>query len=208
MLDWMGDQGSETDRWRRRRARHRCASTGGVVTTRVAALPDVHGDLHALMRVLGVIERARPDEIRCLGTIGGLGADTPAAVVELVRQRCTLVLAGNHDCWVTGRLPARHAVAAAPARPTAVAAHPALRRTGWPGSPGCQDERRYDIELWHGSAQDPVTGWSTGGADAAGNIPLARARLRRAARPPCLSLDSTTGPPPRRPFSALRPRDR
>lgn len=75
------------------------------MTTRDAALTDVHGDLHALTRVLGVIERARPDEIWCLGNIVGLGADAPAAVVELVRQRCTLVLAGNHDCWVTGRLP-------------------------------------------------------------------------------------------------------
>lgn len=72
---------------------------------RVAVIADVHGDLPALGRVLAAIDRSRVDEIWCLGDIVGLGATDPVAVVDLVRERCTLVLAGNHDRWVTGHLP-------------------------------------------------------------------------------------------------------
>jgi hypothetical protein len=181
MLDWMRDQGSETDRWRRRRARHRFASIGGVVTTRVAALADVHGDLHALTRVLGVIERARPDEIWCLGnrrpgrrrprgrgtrppTLHGSCSPATTTVGSRAASRSTC-------CRCRASAPSRSG--SAPRSPT----------NSSPGSPGCQHEWRHDIELWHVSAQDPVTGWITGDANAAGNIPLARARLRRAARP-------------------------
>ena len=235
MLDWMRDQGSETDGWRRRRARHRFASLGGVVTTRVAALADVHGDLHALTRVVAVIERARPDEIWCLGNVVGLGADAPPRSWKSsanAARSCSPATttagsrAASRSTCCRCRASAPNCSGSAPSSPT----------NSSPGSPGCQHERRHDIERWHGSAQHLATGWSTGDADAAGNIPLARARLRRAARPmargdavtgellaepfrvrvrgpissvePCLSPDSTTCAPPRRRFSALRPRDR
>jgi len=37
-------------------------------------IADIHGDLHALLQVLGEIDRAETDQIRCLGDIVGLVA--------------------------------------------------------------------------------------------------------------------------------------
>jgi hypothetical protein len=72
---------------------------------RVAVLSDIHADFGALERVLDAVDRAGADEVWCLGDIVGLGGREPAAVVELVRERATVALAGNHDRWVTGGLP-------------------------------------------------------------------------------------------------------
>jgi predicted phosphodiesterase len=41
---------------------------------RVAVLSDIHADLQALERVLDAVDRARADEVWCLGDIVGLGA--------------------------------------------------------------------------------------------------------------------------------------
>lgn len=72
---------------------------------RVAVIADVHGDLDALRRVLAAIDSCEADQIWCLGDIVGFGASAPADVVDLVRERCAITLAGNHDRWVTGQLP-------------------------------------------------------------------------------------------------------
>ena len=50
----------------------------------------------------------------------------PGRVVDLVRERCALVLAGNHDRWVTGDLPL-DMLPLPPARRASVATQPALR---------------------------------------------------------------------------------
>jgi 3',5'-cyclic AMP phosphodiesterase CpdA len=72
---------------------------------RIAVFSDVHADLSALELVLAAIERAQSDAIWCVGDIVGLGGDAPAEVLDLVRARSALVLAGNHDRWFTGTLP-------------------------------------------------------------------------------------------------------
>ena len=71
---------------------------------RVAVISDIHGDLDALRQVLTAIDRAATEQIWCVGDLVGLGATAPAEVVDLVRDRCALALAGNHDRWVTGQL--------------------------------------------------------------------------------------------------------
>ncbi len=71
---------------------------------RIAVISDIHGDLDSLRQVLTAIDRAATEQIWCLGDIVGLGATAPAEVVDLVRDRCALALAGNHDRWVTGQL--------------------------------------------------------------------------------------------------------
>ncbi len=67
---------------------------------RLAVISDIHGNLEALRSVLGRIDESRCDEIWCLGDIVGYGAD-PSACIELVRERCSLVVAGNHDTAAT-----------------------------------------------------------------------------------------------------------
>ena len=70
---------------------------------RIALLSDVHGNLPALRAVLADVDTTRVDETWCLGDLVGYGAE-PNGCVALARERCDLVLAGNHDLVVTGAI--------------------------------------------------------------------------------------------------------
>jgi len=66
---------------------------------RIACISDTHSNLEALTAVLKVIDERGVDAIFCMGDIVGYGADA-AACVDLVRERCTAVVMGNHDAAV------------------------------------------------------------------------------------------------------------
>ena len=66
-------------------------------------ITDIHSNLPALEAVLVKIDEAGVDEVWCLGDVVGYGAD-PDACADLVRERCDLCLAGNHDLAVLGGL--------------------------------------------------------------------------------------------------------
>jgi predicted phosphodiesterase len=70
---------------------------------RVAVIADIHANLAALEACLDSIEAAEADEIWCLGDVVGYGPD-PDACADIVRERCSLCLAGNHDLAVLGAL--------------------------------------------------------------------------------------------------------
>jgi diadenosine tetraphosphatase ApaH/serine/threonine PP2A family protein phosphatase len=70
---------------------------------RLAVLSDVHSNLQALEAVLASIEEAAVEETWCLGDMVGYGAD-PDACTALIRERCDVCLAGNHDLAVLGEL--------------------------------------------------------------------------------------------------------
>ena len=77
---------------------------------------DIHANLEAFERVLGAAREENIDRIWCLGDIVGYGPD-PNACVALVQREVELVVPGNHDWAVLGRLDvndfnrdARHAV--------------------------------------------------------------------------------------------------
>jgi hypothetical protein len=78
---------------------------GSYASDALAVMADVHGDLPSQQRVLAAIDRGVIEAIWCLGVIVGLGTTDPADVVDLLRARCALVLAGNHDRRVSGGLP-------------------------------------------------------------------------------------------------------
>ncbi|RPI06852.1 MAG: metallophosphoesterase [Ignavibacteriae bacterium] len=63
---------------------------------RLAIISDIHSNLEALTKAMEVIDQHNVDEIICLGDIVGYGAN-PNECVDLVRQRCTVVIKGNHD---------------------------------------------------------------------------------------------------------------
>jgi diadenosine tetraphosphatase ApaH/serine/threonine PP2A family protein phosphatase len=63
---------------------------------RTAIISDIHGNLEALRTVLADIDRRGVDEIVCLGDILGYGPD-PLECVDLVAERCSWSLLGNHD---------------------------------------------------------------------------------------------------------------
>ena len=68
---------------------------------RLAVISDIHANLYALEAVLEEIDRDPPDEIWCLGDTVGYGP-RPNECCELVRDRCTQTLVGNHDLVALG----------------------------------------------------------------------------------------------------------
>lgn len=86
-------------------------------------------------------------------------SNSPAQVVDVIPEHCALVLAGNHDAWVTGILALdllplpRQQVGLTGQRNELSDAQLTWLR----GLPSYA--RRAGVELWHGSADDPLTGW-------------------------------------------------
>ncbi len=66
-----------------------------------AVISDVHANLEALEEVLGDIENRKIKNIIFLGDAVGYGPN-PNECVEMLQNSCKIMLAGNHDCAVTG----------------------------------------------------------------------------------------------------------
>ena len=64
-------------------------------------LSDIHANLEALEAVLAAVDQRRPDRILCLGDVVGYGA-SPNECLDIVRERCPVVLLGNHDAAASG----------------------------------------------------------------------------------------------------------
>ena len=74
---------------------------------KLRVISDVHGNIHALERVLADPPGISADMTICLGDVVGYGA-FPSECIALVRNSCEVVVAGNHDLGVAGALPAGH----------------------------------------------------------------------------------------------------
>jgi len=121
---------------------------------RLAAISDIHANLPALEAVLGAIDAAGVEEVWCLGDVIGYGAE-PDACAELVRDRCSFCLVGNHDLAVLGALDAAaFSEAAAEAvrwtRRTVTERTLEMLRELEPAG------RREGFALFHASPRDPV----------------------------------------------------
>jgi predicted phosphodiesterase len=121
---------------------------------RIAVFSDIHANLHALEAVLADMDAERADELWCLGDIVGYGP-RPNECADLVRNRATVALCGNHDLAALGALDVADfsGDAAAAARWTQAALVDEQR--AWLG--GLQPlATRDEAELFHGSPRDPV----------------------------------------------------
>jgi diadenosine tetraphosphatase ApaH/serine/threonine PP2A family protein phosphatase len=121
---------------------------------RTAVISDIHSNLPALEAAIESIDAAGIEEIWCLGDVVGYGAD-PDACADLVRERCDLCLAGNHDLAVLGGLDiASFSETAAEAvdwtRDHVDERTLAFLRDLDPAG------RREDVGLFHASPRDPV----------------------------------------------------
>jgi diadenosine tetraphosphatase ApaH/serine/threonine PP2A family protein phosphatase len=67
-----------------------------------AVISDIHANLQALEAIREEIARISPDKVLCLGDIVGYGA-SPGQCIAMTRDLVTAVVAGNHDCGVTGQ---------------------------------------------------------------------------------------------------------
>lgn len=125
-----------------------------LAAVRVAAIADIHANLPALEAVLEAVDAVAIDEVWCLGDVVGYGAD-PDACAELVRERCAVCLAGNHDLAVLGELRVSsfsEAAAAGVAWTRENASAETLEFLG-----GLEPAaRRREVALFHASPRDPV----------------------------------------------------
>jgi putative phosphoesterase len=73
---------------------------------RIAVISDIHSNIYGLEAALKDIEKRRNiDEIICLGDIVGY-YPFPNECVDLVREKCSISMYGNHDAGVVGDEPA------------------------------------------------------------------------------------------------------
>ena len=125
------------------------------LSRRVAVISDVHGNRQALDAVLAAISTEDPDEVWCLGDLVGYGPQ-PNECCEKVAARADLCLAGNHDLVVLGTLEMEDFAgdAAAAARWTQTVLRDDARE--WLSSLSSSARVGNEVELFHGSARDPV----------------------------------------------------
>jgi diadenosine tetraphosphatase ApaH/serine/threonine PP2A family protein phosphatase len=121
---------------------------------RAAVISDVHGNLAALEAVLAAIDESAPDELWCLGDLVGYGA-RPNECCTNVRRRSTICLAGNHDLAVRGTIDLIEfsgdaGIAARWTRDVLAEESLAYLNTLEPSGAA------HGVELYHGSARDPV----------------------------------------------------
>lgn len=121
---------------------------------RVAVISDIHGNLHALEAVLADIDRSGVDETWCLGDVVGYGP-RPNECSDVVRERFTVVLVGNHDLAAIGSLSTVEFGPLASVSAQWTAAELTEANAEW--LRGLQPEAtRPEAELYHGSPRDPV----------------------------------------------------
>jgi len=68
--------------------------------TRIALVSDLHGNLHALERVLDDANAMGVDGVACLGDVCTLGPH-PRGVLALIRERAQWFILGNHDEYMS-----------------------------------------------------------------------------------------------------------
>lgn len=74
---------------------------------KLVLLSDIHANAPALQAVLNHLKTLSYDHILCMGDLVGYGPQ-PNEVIELVREHKMVVVEGNHDAGVVGRMPLDH----------------------------------------------------------------------------------------------------
>ena len=126
---------------------------------RVAVISDVHAKQAALEAVLADIDsRGKADEIWCLGDLVGYGRDI-APVVKAVRRNCSVIISGNHDEAAVGRFPEFLKIVPLWLKGTLVRVRGELETSDYEWLAGLGPAARVAaVDLYHGSAADPVFG--------------------------------------------------
>ena len=142
---------------------------------RIAVISDIHANLHALDAVLAAVDREAPAELWCLGDVVGYGP-RPNECCERVRARAARALVGNHDLAVLGELDIGDftADAAAAAEWSRTVLTPEAREFLSSLRP---QATAHGVELYHGSARDPVWEYVLDGWTALATLELASADL-------------------------------
>ena len=127
---------------------------GTLPPLRVAVIADIHANLAALEACLESIDEAGVEEVWCLGDVLGYGPE-PDSCADLVREKCSLCLAGNHDLAVLGELDIEAFSETAAAAVTWTQG--SIREETLEFIDGLDPAgRRSGIDLFHASPRDPI----------------------------------------------------
>ena len=121
---------------------------------KIALLSDIHANLAALEAVLADVDSCAADTAWAAGDTVGYGPD-PNACIDIVKQRCSLVVAGNHEAAAMGRISTDNfnPYAAAAARWTAES----LTEESLSFLQGLPEHEEHPpLTLVHGSPKDPT----------------------------------------------------
>jgi predicted phosphodiesterase len=121
---------------------------------RVAVISDIHANLVALEAVLAAVERESPDVVWCLGDTVGYGP-RPNECCDLVRERASLCLVGNHDLAALDRVPLADFNDDAQKAARWTAGELTAESRAWLEGLHPQDEAEH-VQLFHASPRDPV----------------------------------------------------
>ncbi len=69
---------------------------------KIGFISDIHSNLEALTAALLTLELAGAQKVFCLGDIVGYGAN-PRECIAVVREKCEVIVAGNHDWAAVGK---------------------------------------------------------------------------------------------------------
>ena len=126
-----------------------------------AIISDIHGNLEALTAVLDKIDEVGITRIICLGDIVGYGVDFETCI-DIISERCDVVLCGNHDEAVIQGPVDFNPVARDVINYTRSVMKPALissarKRFRWNFLKGLvQNHTEGRFTFFHGSPRDPV----------------------------------------------------
>jgi diadenosine tetraphosphatase ApaH/serine/threonine PP2A family protein phosphatase len=140
---------------------------------RIAVISDIHGNFHALRAVLEAIAEEGPAAIWCLGDTVGYGPK-PNECCALVEESVDLCLVGNHDLLALGKtvLEGDFNPEAASAGSWTAAELTAAARM-FLGELESQAHTE-GVDLYHGSARDPVWEYVLTGEAARATFALSR----------------------------------
>ena len=143
---------------------------------RIAVISDIHGNFRALRTVLEAVLEERPSAVWCLGDTVGYGPK-PNECCAVVEQSVDLCLAGNHDLLALGKtvLEGDFNPEAASAGSWTAAELTAGARTFLDGLESLAHTE--EVDLYHGSARDPVWEYVLTGEAARATFALSRSPL-------------------------------
>ncbi len=80
---------------------------------RLAIISDIHEDYMRLKHILAKIDRKGYDSLICLGDISGFSLPhykyentrNAKACLDLIREKCQIIIPGNHDLHAAGKIP-------------------------------------------------------------------------------------------------------
>lgn len=125
-----------------------------------ALISDLHSNIEALTAVFERIDSLGVQEVNCLGDIVGYGAD-PGPCIELVMQRCTWTIMGNHDHGLFHDPRDFNPIAAEALRYSRQQLKPSLfspkRKRMWQFLEGLPDRMEaHGYLFFHGSPRNPI----------------------------------------------------